>query len=64
MDDRTLKSEFSSSAITIDIHLFDPAVDRSIAGLEECRLEWFWISNPDTATEKQLQRSLPLLLVR
>jgi hypothetical protein len=33
------KSEFSSSAITIDIHLLDPGVDRSMAELEECRLE-------------------------
>src|SRR6266436_5454977 len=38
------KSEFSSSAITIDIHLLDPGVDRSMAELEECRLEWSWIS--------------------
>jgi hypothetical protein len=37
------KSEFSSSAITIDIHLLDPGVDRSMAELEECRLEWSWI---------------------
>ncbi len=38
------KSGFSSSAITIDIHLLDPGVDRSMAELEECRLEWSWIS--------------------
>jgi plasmid stabilization system protein ParE len=38
------KSEFSSSAITIDIHLLDPGVDRSMAELEECRPEWSWIS--------------------
>jgi hypothetical protein len=37
------KSEFWSSAITIDIHLLDPDVDRSIAEYEECRLEWTWI---------------------
>ena len=37
------KSEFSSSAITIDIHLLDPGVDRSMAELEPCRLEWSWI---------------------
>ena len=34
----TTKSEFSSSAITIDIHLLDPDVDRSMAEYEECRL--------------------------
>ena len=34
------KSEFSSSAITIDFHLLDPDVDRSMAEYEECRLEW------------------------
>ena len=33
------KSEFSSSAITIDIHLLDPDVDRSMAEYDECRLE-------------------------
>jgi len=38
------KSEFSSSAITIDIHLLDPGVDRSMAELEQCHLEWSWIS--------------------
>ena len=38
------KSEFSSSAITIDIHLLDPGVDRSMAELEGCRLEWSSIS--------------------
>jgi hypothetical protein len=37
------KSEFLSSAITIDIHLLDPDVDRSMAEYEECRLEWSWI---------------------
>ena len=37
------KSEFSSSAITIDIHLLDPGVDRSMAELGVCRLEWSWI---------------------
>ena len=37
------KSEFSSSAITIDIHLLDPGVDRSMAELRVCRLEWSWI---------------------
>jgi hypothetical protein len=37
------KSEFSSSAITIHIHLLDPDVDRSMAEFEECRLEWSWI---------------------
>jgi len=40
----TTKSEFSSSAITIDIHLLDPDVDRSMAEYEECRLERSWIS--------------------
>jgi hypothetical protein len=30
------KSEFSSSAIIIDIHLLDPDVDRSMAEFEEC----------------------------
>ena len=39
------KSEFSSSAITIDIHLLDPGIDRSMAEFEECRLEWSWILN-------------------
>ena len=39
----TTKSEFWSSAITIDIHLLDPDVDRSIAEYEECRLELSWI---------------------
>jgi len=38
------KSEFSSSAITIDIHLLDPDVNRSMAELEQCHLEWSWIS--------------------
>jgi hypothetical protein len=33
-----------SSAITIDIHLLDPGVDRSMAEFKECRLEWSWIS--------------------
>jgi hypothetical protein len=28
----------------IDIDLLDPGVDRSMAELEECRLEWSWIS--------------------
>jgi len=37
-------SGFSSSAITIDIHLLDPDVDRSMAEYEECRLERSWIS--------------------
>ena len=37
------KAEFSSSAITIDIDLLDPDVDRSMAEFEECRLEWSWI---------------------
>ena len=37
------KSEFSSSAITIDIHLLDPGVDRSMAEFKECRLERSWI---------------------
>ena len=37
------KSEFSLSAITIDIHLLDPGVDRSMAELGVCRLEWSWI---------------------
>jgi plasmid stabilization system protein ParE len=43
----TAKSEFSSSAITIDIHLSDPDVDRSIAELEECRLGRFSDFNAD-----------------
>jgi hypothetical protein len=34
------KSEFSSSAITIDFHLLDPDVDRSMAEYAGCRLEW------------------------
>ena len=34
-----MKSEFLSSAITIDIHLLDPGVDRSMAELGVCRLE-------------------------
>ena len=38
-----LHPKFSSSAITIDIHLLDPDVDRSMAEFEECRLEWSWI---------------------
>jgi hypothetical protein len=38
-----LHPEVSSSAITIDIHLLDPDVDRSMAEYEECRLEWSWI---------------------
>ena len=38
------ESEFSSSAITIDIHLLDPGVDRVMAEPEECRLEQSWIS--------------------
>jgi hypothetical protein len=37
------KSECSSSAITINIHLLGPCVDRSIAEHEECRLERSWI---------------------
>jgi hypothetical protein len=37
------KSEFSSSAITIDIHLLGQDVDRSMAEFEERRLEWTWI---------------------
>src|SRR5271165_2196861 len=37
------KSEFSPSAITIDIHLLDPGVDRSMAEFEKCRLECSWI---------------------
>jgi hypothetical protein len=37
------KSESWSSAVTIDIHLLDPDVDRSMAEYEECRLEWTWI---------------------
>jgi hypothetical protein len=32
------KFEFSSSAITIDLHLLDPDVDRSMAEFKECRL--------------------------
>ena len=39
-----LHPKVSSSAITIDIHLLDPGVDRSMAELEECRMEWSWIS--------------------
>ena len=38
-----LHPKVSSSAITIDIHLLDPGVDRSMAELEQCRLEWSWI---------------------
>jgi hypothetical protein len=34
----------SSSAITIDIHLLDPGVDKCMAEPEECRLEWTRIS--------------------
>src|ERR1700730_14079424 len=41
--DMATKSEFSSFAITIDIHLLDPDVDRSMAEFEERRLEWTWI---------------------
>ena len=37
------KSEFSSSATTIDTNLLDPGVDRSMAELGVCRLEWSWI---------------------
>ena len=32
-----------SSAITIEIDLLDPDVDRSMAAFEEYRLEWAWI---------------------
>jgi hypothetical protein len=39
-----LHPKVSSSAITIDIHLLDPGVDRCMAEPEECRLEWSWIS--------------------
>jgi len=39
-----LHPKVSSSAITIDIHLLDPGVDRAMAEPAECRLEWFWIS--------------------
>jgi len=42
-----LHPEVSSSAITIDIHLLDPDVDRSVAEFKECRLEWTWIFNRD-----------------
>jgi hypothetical protein len=38
-----LHPKVSSSAITIDIHLLDPDVDRSMAEFKECRLEWSWI---------------------
>src|ERR1700682_3519958 len=41
------KSEFSSSAITIDIHLLGPDVARSMAEFEACRLEWTCIFNRD-----------------
>jgi hypothetical protein len=37
------EAEFSSSAITIHIHLLDPDVDRSMAEFEEYRLECSWI---------------------
>jgi hypothetical protein len=37
------KSEFSSSAITIDIHLFDPDVGRGVAQFKEDPFEWSWI---------------------
>ena len=37
------KSEFWSSAITIDTHLLDPDVDRSMAEFKECRVECSWI---------------------
>jgi plasmid stabilization system protein ParE len=41
------KSEFSSFATTIDIHLSDPGADRSMVELQGCRLGWPWISNAD-----------------
>jgi hypothetical protein len=33
----------------IDVHLLSPDVDRSMAELEECRLEWTWIFNRDVS---------------
>jgi hypothetical protein len=39
-----LHPKVSSSAITIDIHLLDPGVDRGMAEPEEWRMEWSWIS--------------------
>jgi len=45
-----MKSEFSSSAITIDIHLLDPGVDRGTAAPEQCRLEWSWLCLADELT--------------
>ena len=33
-------SQFSSSAITIDIHLLDPDVGRNMSQFKECPLEW------------------------
>ena len=44
------KSEFSSSVITIDIHLLAPGVDRSMAELEQCSLEWSWLRLADDLT--------------
>jgi predicted transcriptional regulator len=38
------KSEFSPSAITIDIHLLEPDVGRRMAEFKECPLEWSWIN--------------------
>ena len=37
------KSEFSASAITIDIHLLSQDVDRSMDEFKQCALEWSWI---------------------
>ena len=39
-----LHPKVASAAVTIDIHLLDPGVYRSLAELEQCRLEWSWIS--------------------
>jgi hypothetical protein len=39
----SVTSEFSSYAISIDIHLLDPDGARSMAEFKECRLEWSWI---------------------
>jgi hypothetical protein len=50
------KSEFSSSTITIDIHLLDPDVDRSMAEFEECRLECSCILIGEQAAAHCLQK--------
>jgi hypothetical protein len=39
----SVTSEFSSYAISIDIHLLHPDGARSMAEFKECRLEWSWI---------------------